>query len=994
MTTVQTIVVIAVLAMAIRLATGADPALAAGLVGGLVVVATGYGLWSHRRFQLPGWLAAWGVIAGGLLSVIGGAVVEGLAPTPASHPATATIALTLTGDVLAVVGLCLLIRWRMPGRSSEALITAVVAVLAAWFALLAMVVVPGHGWHPGVQLPSMAVPALEFVTLWLTGSLMSMTERHPVAYRYLLGAFGCLFFSHAVSSALFLAGGGSSPVPLDAVALWGACLWACAVLHPSQRVAFEPVPLRSMRPSWPHVGLLMTATLMVPGVLGVQALIGEPIDTRIVALGSALLPVLVVMYLLQQVFARSAAEYRAQHDALTGVCNRVLFNDRLAAGLVDARRSDDSLAVMFLDLDRFKSINDSLGHAVGNQLLQAVVKRLQSSLRPHDLLARMGGDEFTILVPDVGDKAHVANIAERVLRIFGEPFNVGGRLLPVQVSIGVAVHPDDGDDADELFKNADTAMYQAKAAGRNTYVVYDTAMSARAQLRFALESSLRSALEQGRLTVHYQPKFRTADGQMVGVEALARWQHPRLGMIPPWAFIPLAEESNLIGSLGEWVLETACIQARQWSEWTDQPFSVAVNLSPRQFVCQSVVGTVAQVLERTDCDPANLELEVTESVLMEHMDAAAASLGELRAMGIKCSIDDFGTGYSALTYLTDIPVDAIKIDPSFVRRIDSESGAAPIVGAVIALAHSLDLQVIAEGVETDAQFQFLRANSCDYVQGFRFSPPVPADEIEGFLRDHRPLLPVSESIAGAGDCHVLPSARLASLLAGVAGTAGWPHAPDRADVEAVLRALHTGDAAALLAARSRGQASARMAVGTLAGLASITGGLSAAGVLPKATQDIAASVLQQATGLGVGPAPSASAPVKVAEASADKADRSGVRSTLEPPSSGSNPDLPSTGATLPSPPSSGPEPLPAASGPAGQAGASGGQGNGAPGKGSGAPGNSGNAPGQGSGLGSPGNSGNAPEQNGPGAPGNSGSTPGQTGTAGSGKSGNAPGHGR
>ncbi|HLX88675.1 MAG TPA: diguanylate cyclase, partial [Acidimicrobiales bacterium] len=345
---------IAAIAGAIRLATGISAVLAAAIIGGVAVAAAAYGLWTHRRFQLRSWLTSWGVLSLGLVAVVAGAAMEGVGHTPRLAQAVPALVLTLVGDALAIAGLCLLIHWRMPGRASAAFTTAVVSALALWFALLSLVVVPGHGWHPGSQLPSMAVPALEFVMVALTGSLMAMSEKHPVAYRYLMAGFSCLFVCHAVNSALFLAGRSSSPVPLDALSLWGACLWGGSVLHPSQRVSFEPVPLRSGRPTWPHVVLLLAATLVVPGTLLLQSVLGLPSNKSVALIGSALLPALVVGYLLHQVFARSAAEYRAQHDALTGVCNRVLFSDSLSASLIDAGRNDRGLAVMFLDLDRFK----------------------------------------------------------------------------------------------------------------------------------------------------------------------------------------------------------------------------------------------------------------------------------------------------------------------------------------------------------------------------------------------------------------------------------------------------------------------------------------------------------------------------------------------------------------------------------------------------------------------------------------------------------------
>jgi diguanylate cyclase (GGDEF)-like protein len=451
---------------------------------------------------------------------------------------------------------------------------------------------------------------------------------------------------------------------------------------------------------------------------------------------------------------------------------------------------------MFLDLDRFKEINDSLGHAVGNDLLKSVVKRLQGSLREQDTLARFGGDEFTFLFVDGGAKdERTAALAERLLDRFSDPFNVGGRQLTVKASIGVAVYPHDGEDAETLLKHADTAMYQAKSAGRNTYEIFDSAMSARARLRFALEDNLRAAVEYDRLAVHYQPKLDMETGTIAGVEALARWNHPQLGFIPPWAFIPLAEETSLVASLGEWVLEDACRQVRRWQEQGLPAVPVAVNLSPRQFMHHSVVDVVAKVLRRTGLDPTLLELEVTESVLMDHKGEAAASLGELRAMGVRCSIDDFGTGYNALSYLAEIPVDAIKIDRSFIHRIDGEQSGAPIVGAVIALAHGLGLTVVAEGVETDAQLRFLDAHDCDQVQGFRFSPPVSADEFALLVRRPERMFTVwsDELPKGEDPASGVSSARLEALLDSVLQDRRWPSELDTEAIETVLAALARDD---------------------------------------------------------------------------------------------------------------------------------------------------------------------------------------------------------
>ena len=831
-----TLLVIAAIAAVIRLATATDPALTAVVVGLIAASAAVYGLWTNGRAHWKGWRWSWGLITMGLIGHVAGAIFQGVHSSQALPEAMWTLGITGASNLVAIVGLVLVIHQRMPGQWAESLSTAIVAIASLCFPVLSLAVVPNLGWHPGQELLPIAVPVLSIVMVWLCLSLISLTERHPVSYRYLVGGFICQFAAYATGAAMFLAGQQSSPVPLNSLVLWGACLWSCAILHHSQRQALDPVPFRSTRPTWPHMLLMVVGALVVPGVVGAKLALHMPLNATLLMIGSGTVPLLVVAFLLYQVFARAEAEYRAQHDPLTGVCNRVLFNDRLDTALFDAQRSGRPLAVMFLDLDRFKSINDSLGHAVGNQLLQAVVKRVQGRLRPKDTLARMGGDEFTILFPDLEGKESGVILAERMLAAFSEPFCVGGKLLPMQASIGVAVHPEDGEDGESLFKNADTAMYHAKAAGRNTYAIYDTVMSAKAELRFALETNLRSSLERGHLTVHYQPKLTTSGDRVTGVEALARWEHPHLGFIPPSAFIPLAEETSLIATLGEWVLETACVQARTWQQHGLPRFTVAVNVSPRQFMRQSVVRMVADVLNRTGLDPTLLELEVTESVLVEHMQDTAASLAELRAMGVRCSIDDFGTGYSALKYLAEMPVDSIKIDPSFIARIDSDTGAAPIVGAVIALAHSLNLEVVAEGVETVSQLEFLSAHDCDKVQGFLFSPPVPATEIARIV-ENPAVLQRKSGVDEADDLdqvHLISPARLAAVFDGVNATGEWVDHLDNDDFLAVIGALQPEDLVLIAGARGARVFPARMALGTLAGLASVTGTLGAAGALPAA----------------------------------------------------------------------------------------------------------------------------------------------------------------
>jgi len=836
-----------------------DPVVDAAVVGVLVSLAVAYGLWSNRSLHRVPWRSAWLCLGSGLLCVVVGEVVQafhgGGPPTQVGAP----MIMTTGGDLVAAVGLVSLINQRLPERSADSVAEALLSTLALGFVILALVVVPSQGWRPGFQIPAIVAPLLDVVLLWLVCSLLSLTERNPAAYRYLIAGFACLFVANACYSGLALSGGQLSPTLVEMVGLLGAGLWGVAFLHPSRRIAFDPVPLRSVRPRGVRVAMLVAVGLVVPAVLISESALGISDRQPALMIGSTLLPSLLVLYLLHQVFTHAAAEYRAQHDSLTGVCNRLLFEDRLQRALVQADRSNSAVSVMFLDLDRFKDINDSLGHAVGNDLLKAVVKRLQGCLREHDTLARFGGDEFTFLIPDSGRKdGHIVDFAERLLDRFEDPFIVGGRQLTVKASIGVAVSPWDGADADTLLKHADTAMYQAKAAGRNTYQVFDSAMSARARLRFALEDSLRAAVECGRLAVHYQPKLAMASGDIVGVEALARWRHPSLGFIPPWAFIPLAEETSLVATLGEWVLDVACRQAQGWQEEGLPAIPVAVNLSPRQFAHQPVVEMVTRVLERTGLDPTLLELEVTESVLMERVDEVVASLNELRSIGVRCSIDDFGTGYSALTYLAEMPIDAIKIDRSFVHRIDDKTSGTSIVGAVIALAHSLDLVVVAEGVETDEQLQFLDAHGCDQVQGFRFSPPLPASEIVELMRTPARVFTEwgGEAVAAPLPISGISAARLEALLESIMMERHWPSELDTEAIEAVLTALQADELTRTKNVRSGRTRSAKVAVSTLASLASVSGGAGAvAAMAGPAAESLGLSVADDGSAVALSASP-------------------------------------------------------------------------------------------------------------------------------------------
>ncbi|HEY3378959.1 MAG TPA: EAL domain-containing protein [Armatimonadota bacterium] len=425
--------------------------------------------------------------------------------------------------------------------------------------------------------------------------------------------------------------------------------------------------------------------------------------------------------------------YQAYHDALTGLPNRQLFNDRLALSLAHAQRNQECVAIFFLDLDRFKTINDTLGHIVGDRLLQAVAKRLTKCVRQDDTVARLGGDEFTVLLGNIKFPEDVTKITQKILTNFQMAFMVDGRELFATPSIGVSVYPTDGDTADTLMKNADTALYRAKDKGRNNYQLYTPAMNARAVERLEMETDLRRAVEREEFLLHYQARVSLATETVQSLEALIRWQHPERGLTPPADFIALAEETGLIVPIGDWVLRTACAQQRAWLDAGLPPTRVAVNLSARQFQRTDLVATIDDALRHSGLAPHYLELEITESVAMEHGEQSLAMLRDLHALGVHLSIDDFGTGFSSLGYLKKFPVHALKIDQSFVRDIPDDQDDAAIAAAVIALAHTLNLQVVAEGVENAAQLAFMREHHCDDIQGFYFSEPVPAEE---FARRH------------------------------------------------------------------------------------------------------------------------------------------------------------------------------------------------------------------------------------------------------------------
>jgi diguanylate cyclase (GGDEF)-like protein len=422
------------------------------------------------------------------------------------------------------------------------------------------------------------------------------------------------------------------------------------------------------------------------------------------------------------------------HDALTGLPNQLLFEETVSLALAERRQPERKLAVFVLDLDRFKRVNDSLGHPAGNELLCEVGRRLTGAVRTGDTVARMSGDEFTVLVTGLRSTGEAAFVAEKVMATFQAPFLVGGQELYVTASLGIAVAPDDGTRPSVLLKNADTAMYRAKERGRGCFEIYSVDMNSAAEARLALEGDLHQALNAGQLRVVYQPQIDMVTGRVTGVEALARWDHPLLGPVAPDTFIPLAEESGLIVELDDWVMRTACAQARAWVDAGLAPVRMAVNLSGRGFWRSRIVERVTEALTATGINPEQLELEVTESMAVDSVTDTRPLFRDLEALGVRLAIDDFGTGYSALGRLQGLPFHTLKIDRSFVTGVENPHDEAPIVAAMIAMAHALKLEVVAEGVETEAQRTFLARHHCDMAQGYLFGRPVEAAEVERLLR--------------------------------------------------------------------------------------------------------------------------------------------------------------------------------------------------------------------------------------------------------------------
>jgi len=435
-------------------------------------------------------------------------------------------------------------------------------------------------------------------------------------------------------------------------------------------------------------------------------------------------------------------ERLAHHDILTGLLNRFSMESHLEQAIASAHREDQKLAVLFIDLDRFKNINDSLGHHAGDELLVKVGKRLKLCVRDSDVVSRIGGDEFVVVSTGIGDNSHAAVLAEKILLRISMPYDIGGTEIMISPSIGISVYPEDGLTVDDLMKKADVAMYHAKDLGRNTYQYFTESMLQAANKRISIERELRVALAEDQMVLHYQPQLSSEGLNVVSLEALVRWEHPEQGIIPPDLFIPIAEETGLIHDLGRWVIDESVRQLTQWHAAGLTGFRVAINLSVKQLQSKLLCHDISNILRRYKKSGEELELEITETAAMDDPDLAVSQLNDLRNLGVRLSIDDFGTGYSSLAYLKQLPINTLKLDKSFVRDIETDQSDAEICMASITLAHNLGLKVVAEGVETEAQKAFLASHQCDYLQGYLFSRPLPAEEITEFLTSKTSLVSV------------------------------------------------------------------------------------------------------------------------------------------------------------------------------------------------------------------------------------------------------------
>jgi diguanylate cyclase len=739
-------------------------------IGALVVLCLGtiaatlvsIRLWRPAR-RLPFCLFA----AGEAVGFVAGTLGSSVAVTRAGG-SLAAAALTLVAYLIGIAGYALLIRTRSPGRDRASLIDA--TVIATGLAMLAWIFLASP-YSIDTSLPmvervlSMLYVALDVLVLALVIRLMIGAGHRTRAYRLMTAGWLALVAADAGRALLVLLGTYDPSSPIEAGWLVAYALWGAAVLHPSTATLTDQVQLAQTGLTRARLVCLAAASLMAPAILALQAVRDQRIDIPVIVAGSAVLFLLVLVRMAGLVRENEAAfrelrgtegvlraslserdalaaqlEHLAFHDGLTDLANRTLFSDRVRHTLDRARRDGGSLAVLFVDLDDFKVVNDSLGHGAGDRLLREVAARLRSCLQQADTVGRLGGDEFAILA-EGADLATASGLAERIILTLGAPFPLVGGQVTIRASVGIAVDEQLAWDEAQLLRNADIAMQAAKSRGKGTYEVFQSSMLRSVRDRHDAQRALEGAIERHELVVHYQPIIDLHNGRVAGAEALVRWPRPDRGLVPPAEFIPLAEETGLVVELDRFVLRQACRQMASWTA-TAGPLLLHVNLSAHHLLRNDLAPTVAAALRDSGLSPDCLALEITESVLMHDLEVAVVRLHELKRLGVLLAIDDFGTGYSSLAYLRQMPIDAVKIDKAFVDGVAGGAEESAVARAILALASTLHLDTVAEGVEQPDQAAALAELGCHLAQGYHFSRPVPAADM-ALLTGQPPLAGLS-----------------------------------------------------------------------------------------------------------------------------------------------------------------------------------------------------------------------------------------------------------
>jgi diguanylate cyclase (GGDEF)-like protein len=613
-------------------------------------------------------------------------------------------------------------------RESDVAVEAVLVGAAAGIVLQVIADWRGHEslstWHEVASALPAVLVGLDVALLVIAGQAMGVASARRGPLGLLVVAVACMLAGHLTEVVPITTGEQLGDVGILTAAVAFFAIGAAA-LHP--RATTDPGLLLEEPPAFSatHATVVIVALLAAPVVIAVQS-IRNITASATLATGAMVSGAVLASYLLSLLQERASTEHRATHDGLTTLPNRMLFTDRLDRAIAHARRNDLPVGVLFIDLDRFKDVNDTFGHAAGDQLLNTVASRLLTCARDEDTVARLGGDEFAVLLPHLRSPSDVVVVAQRILDALGEPVTVAGKRMLAGGSIGVAVFPDDGASTPEILASADAAMYRAKDRPGSCYEIFSPALSTQAHEHLKVEAALYEGMERDELVLHYQPIVDLPSGRTAGAEALVRWQHPEEGLLMPGHFVPIAERSELVVLLGEKVIHAACAQLARWQELGHDDVFISVNVSSRHFGFD-LVSCVTAALRTTGANPRNLMIELTESTAVDNLETVVASLKELRSLGVRSAIDDFGTGYCGLQYLGTLPVDSLKIDQSFVQGMTPSDAA--IIGATIAMGHSLGLSLTAEGVETPEQRRFLAAQACDRIQGYLEAKPMPAGDM-------------------------------------------------------------------------------------------------------------------------------------------------------------------------------------------------------------------------------------------------------------------------